>query len=343
MLDWFRGVLPLFHVPINSGEVFSLDQDGEVEWRSPKRVQVTGSYDKKISIKSYGADGQGNATHLWVSGNPSKFLQGHNVFGSDDLISLVYDMYKVICQQFKLTPTLNELSQVKSGEYDVGMVDINYSFELPSRADVLAFIRALEFKAKTRHGRPSMKGQTLYFGKSSERWAIKLYCKAEEIKTKTGQLPTALINKGIEAWADNKLRVELRLLGKELTKLELDRGSRFNPSAMTNIFNEYMGRIQMTDQIKLTDEVTSKLPNRLLSTYTLWSEGHDLRSMMSKPTYYRQRKELIGYGINIDIRPCEKASTNVIPMFRILEAKPAQIPEWAFSKNLIHPSARYCG
>ncbi|MFT7200264.1 MAG: hypothetical protein ACI9UD_001919, partial [Glaciecola sp.] len=32
------------------------------------------------------------------------------------------------------------------------------------------------------------------------------------------------------------------------------------------------------------------------STYTLWSEGNDLRSMMSKATYYRQRKLLIDYG-----------------------------------------------
>ena len=99
----------------------------------------------------------------------------------------------------------------------------------------------------------------------------------------------------------------------------------------------------MTDQIRLSDEVTSKLPNRLLTTYTLWTEGHDLRSMMTKPTYYRQRKDLMEYGINIDIRPCEKATTNVVPMFRILEATPSQIPTWAYDKNLIHPSARNCG
>ncbi|WP_188694466.1 phage/plasmid replication protein, II/X family [Bowmanella pacifica] len=56
-------------------------------------------------------------------------------------------------------------------------------------------------------------------------------------------------------------------------------------------------------------------------------------------TYYRQRKDLMEYAINIDIRPCEKASSNVIPMFRVLEAKPAQIPDWAFTSNVIHYSA----
>lgn len=76
-------------------------------------------------------------------------------------ISLVYDVYKVICQQFKLTPTLSELSQVKSGEYDVGMVDINYSFELPSRADVKVFIRALESNDSTWHKTPDERTDTL--------------------------------------------------------------------------------------------------------------------------------------------------------------------------------------
>jgi II/X family phage/plasmid replication protein len=104
-----------------------------------------------------------------------------------------------------------------------------------------------------------MTGGTLYFGKKSERWAIKLYCKAEQIK-----LPTDKAN---------------------------------------------------------------ELPNKLKSTYTLWSEGHDLRSMMSRRTYYYHRKMLIEYGIDIDIQPNQHSTTNVVPMFRIIEAVPTHIPQ----------------
>jgi len=220
------------------------------------------------------------------------------------------------------------------------MVDINYSFELPTRADVLAFIRAMEYKSRTRQGRPTKKGGTLYFQKTSERWAIKLYCKAEEIRTNTGQLPEPLTNKGIEDWAENKLRVELRLFRKELDKHHIQYAKDLNPNYVRDLFNNYLGKIEMTDQIRLTDSVTAKLPNKLVSTYTLWTEGHDLRSMMSKATYFRHRKMLLDYGINIDLRPCEPVTSNVIPMFRILEAKPAEIPQWSFDKNLIHQSAR---
>lgn len=90
------------------------------------------------------------------------------------------------------------------------------------------------------------------------------------------------------------------------------------------------------------------MPNRLKSTYTLLYEGHDLRSMMSKAAITVNENSvnencswIMDYGINIDIQPCEVSTSNVIPMFRVVEAVPASIPDWAFAKNVIHHSANY--
>lgn len=339
MIDWGLVLIPIIHHPINSGEVFSVAPDGEVEWRSPKRVQATGSFEKKISVKSVGGTGDGRATHLWVNGNPSKFLQGHNVFGSDDMVSLMSDLFDIIAPQFNLIPTPEELYRIKTGDYELKTVDINYSYELPSRADVLAFIRALTFKAKTRHGKPSTKGGTLYFGKNSQRWAIKFYCKAEEIKTAAGRIPYDLQNLGIENWVDNKLRIELRLLSKELMKLGIVNVKDLTIDKVKSLFGEYVGRIDMSEQIALTDDAMMNMANKLRSTYTLWIEGHDLRSMMSKATYNRHRLELKEHGINIDLRPESTQKSNIVPLIRILEARPAAIPHFAFEKQLIHCSA----
>jgi II/X family phage/plasmid replication protein len=66
--------------------VVKLDPDGQIEWQTSCRVQVEGTHEQGISVRSVGGDGQGMATHLSLSGNPSKFLQGHNIFGSDDLM-----------------------------------------------------------------------------------------------------------------------------------------------------------------------------------------------------------------------------------------------------------------
>ena len=53
-------------------------------WAMSAIMIVIASFEKKVSIKSVDGTGTGLATNLWVNGNPSKFLQGHNVFGSDD-------------------------------------------------------------------------------------------------------------------------------------------------------------------------------------------------------------------------------------------------------------------
>lgn len=339
MIDWGLVLFPIVHKPINSGEVFSVAPDGEVEWRAPKRLQATGSFEKKISFKSVGGTGDGMATHLWVNGNPSKFLQGHNVFGSDDIVSLFSDVFDVVASQTGLCPTPSELGQIRTGDYDIKTVDINYSYELPSISDVKAFIRALEFKAKTRHGRPSSKGGTLYFGKTSERWAIKFYCKAEEIKTARGRLPVNLCDKGIETWAENKLRIELRLLSKQLKALSINKVKDLNIDKVKMLFSEYLRKIEMSEQIALTDQKMNEIPKRLRMTYRAWLDGHDLRDMLSKSAYYRHRADLKEYGINIDLRPESTTKSNVVPLIRVLEARPASIPEFAFERGLVHRSA----
>ncbi|WP_317490894.1 phage/plasmid replication protein, II/X family, partial [Acinetobacter baumannii] len=43
----------------------------------------TGSYSTKIQIQSV------TDTQIYISGNPTKFLQGHNLFGSNDLVGLM--------------------------------------------------------------------------------------------------------------------------------------------------------------------------------------------------------------------------------------------------------------
>jgi len=340
MIDMFGGSLPCLHTPLNTGRIISIAPDGELDWESPKRLVVQCSHDSNFRVTSEGADGQGRATHLKLSGNPAKFLQGHNVFGSDDLVSLMNDSYKKIVSVLNLQPTLKNLQDVKNGDYKVTSIDINYSFELPSRADVLAWIRAAEYKSKTRHGRPSSKGGTVYWGKSSKRWALKAYSKGEEISAGKGhKLPASLLDTPLMLWADNKLRIELRLLSKELDEINLKTANKINPQIVKKLFNEYIKRLQMTEQITLSDEKLLNLPQHLRGTYTMWRDGHDARSICTTRTYHRHRKELIAFGIDIALRSDDSHKSNVIPLIRVLEAKPVSIPSWAFDMDLVHASA----
>lgn len=76
------------------------------------------------------------------------------------------------------------------------------------------------------------------------------------------------------------------------------------------------------------------------STYILWNSGEDLRDTLPLRTYYRHRKELLPYGIDIALRRESFERSNVVPLVRVLEAMPAAIPNWAFDQGLVHASTQ---
>ncbi|MDO3651292.1 phage/plasmid replication protein, II/X family, partial [Nocardia mangyaensis] len=331
--------LPCVHPPLRSGEIIKIAPSGEIEWTTACRQVVSGSFDKNITVKSVGSAGNGLASGLFFSGNPSKFLQGHNIFGSDDLLALMSDTYDIVCSKLNLNPSLADIQAVRAGDYRLTRLDINHSFDLPCKSDVQAWLRASEYKSKSRHGRPSSKGGTVYWGKDSKRWVLVAYCKAEEVMQPKHRLPDSLADTPLIPWVDNKLRIELRLKSKELDKINLSAAKNCTPVALISTYLEYVKRLDMNEQIALSTEKLMKLPQRLRSTYVLWKDGHDLRSNMAKNTYYRHRKELMEYGINIDLRQDSTDRSNVVPLIRILEAMPASIPDWAFTQGLVHRSA----
>jgi II/X family phage/plasmid replication protein len=342
VIDWVSCYLPCVHTPLQAGMVCKIDPNGQLEWAAPCRQVVAGSFEKNITVKSGESAGNGLASHLVFSGNPSKFLQGHNIFGSDDLLALMIDTYGVICDKLDLKPTVSDCQAVRVGDYRLTRLDINHSFELGCRADVLAWLRAAEYKSKSRHGRPCSKGGTVYWGKGSKRWELLAYCKAEEVNVPKHRLPDSLLDTPLIPWVDNKLRIELRLKSKQLNELQLSTAKNCTPQALTTTYFDYLKRLDMNEQIALSTETLMNLPQRLRSTYVLWKDGHDLRSTMAKNTYYRHRKELLEYGINIDLRQESTDRSNVVPLVRVLEAVPASVPDWAFDMNLVHPSAANC-
>ena len=85
MIDWVSAKIICNHDPdkLSNGIIASLDRDGNTEWLSNKKTMVEGSYSTNIQIQSL------TDTQIYISGNPTKFLQGHNLFGSNDLVSIM--------------------------------------------------------------------------------------------------------------------------------------------------------------------------------------------------------------------------------------------------------------
>lgn len=348
MIDWITARVPCFHpLPITGGRVMKVSPTGEIEWQVESRLPVTGSHDSNLMVRTYGviddACGERHGVILELSGNPTKFLQGHNLFGGfmapGPLLELL--LYRLCEILAALQPTALDLQRWRNGHFELLRVDVNRMFGLGSRDRVRAWLQGAEHSAYMRHrGRGTLvKNGTLYFGQGSKRWSAKFYGKGDELEAGKGHgLPISLHDEPkLTAWADDKLRFEVMLRSKEIKKRDLRWAFNWSDTTGAEILKGIAEGIQMSDQKTLPTTAISNLPKRLVPVYHLWQQGHDIRAMYPKPTFYRYRKELLPHGIDIGVRqPYDHADrSNVVPLIRVIEAIPVGPPAWAYGTPLL--------
>lgn len=335
MIDWLSMVVPFAHpAPISGGQVVSIKPTGEVDWHCVKRTTVEGSFSTGLQVRT-ATHTPDPCTHLEISGNPVKFFQGHNLWGTDDVHSLAVATVESVASLLGLTCADQDRQAWAAGAIQLTRVDVTQSFHLQSRAAVLAWLRAAEQTAHLSHrGRGQLvKGSTLYFGKSSRRWSLKLYSKGQEITAKNHGQDAILKLPAAVAWADRTLRAELTLRSMELKRQGLDfirawRGDGV-PSAVTDaLLRDRFGGMTMTTTARLSEEILDSLKPTLRMVYQSWEAGADLRGILPKPTFYRHRAALLPHGIDIATLVPREVS-NVVPLFKVLEAVPVDVPAWA--------------
>lgn len=336
MIDWVTCVLPCTHdhSKLSAGLVASISASGEIEWTVQKAMSVEGSHSSTIQVRSL------TDKTIQVSGNPAKWLQGHNIFGSDDLIYLVFKFFNVLLERkgdvLGLTPDRFQLEAIELGEYQLSRVDLNQSWLLDGRSSVLAWLRAAGNCARLkRRGSGQYAAETLYFGKNSRRWAVKCYSKGHEINAKGHNLPKELQIPELLDFADKALRIELVIRSMGLKHLGLESARHWSNDLPKMLLSEMvLDDLELSDNMNLQDSVLNTLPARLRLVYQSWVAGDDLRSILPKNTFYRYRRQMLEYGIDISILQ-DSTRSNVVPLIRYLEAMPAEIPQWAYDKDLV--------
>lgn len=334
MIDWLTGIYRLNHADqLQGGGVikYKYEPNGDMrsEWEKVLPLDVEGSHSSNIQIMTAGEN------LVYVSGNPSKFLQGHNLFGSDDLRAIVPAFLLGICEKLGIPPSDADMQSWIDGDYDLKKVDINRMYELSNRGDVRSWLRAAELQSTSRHGRPVMTGGTVYWGKNSRRWAMKAYSKGDEIEVPKHKLPLFIpMRDELTAFADNMLRVELRLLSMILKEIGKDKGYNWSAGDALQLHQMYLEKINMNEQFNLAADHLEGLPGRLQMVYQAWKRGDDLRAVLPKRTYFRYRSELLKHGIDINVRQ-PSTESNVIPLIRALRPEAvASVPSWAIDTPL---------
>lgn len=338
MIDWLTFIAPCEHrEPIDGGRVMSLRASGEVEWMSARRREVRGSFDSALHVRTASHMPE-RCGYIEVSGNPVKFFQGHNLWGSDDVPGLVLATlrYLLSVPELGLLPSETDELLWRSGGIKLSRVDVTDTLHLASRADVLAWLRAAEQTAHLSHrGRGQLvKGSTLYFGKHSRRWSLKLYSKGQEIEAKAHGQEAVMNLPSARAWADRALRAELVLRGMELKRRGLGMVSDWHQfdgvdcaGVTAQLLRPVLGSMTMTTTATLPAAVLDAMRPVLRMAFHAWKSGVDLRHTLPRSTFYKCRGELLQHGI--DIATVQASDSNVVPLVRVLEAVPAGVPEWA--------------
>jgi II/X family phage/plasmid replication protein len=339
MIDWLSGD---FACP-NDGMVYggflsAYHADGSRDWTSFRRLQVEGSHSAVVSVKSRDYD------TLTVSGNPSKFLQGHNVFGSNNLLSLAPALLEGLTDRLGLSPSPSARASWYAGEFDLSRLDLTRSYDLGSADQVRRFLTAAGAVAHGRHQKVSQyDSQTVYLGQKSRRASLKLYDKFTEMQQRGHTLPTTLApiwHQKLLQWAEGKVRAEVTLRSMELRDRHLDRGAVWSPSLIESVIDNRLAQLELNDTMRLAEDAVIGLRPKLVPIYHAWRAGADLKSLYAKNTFYRYRRALLPHGIDIaHVRPHEVIAENQYllgqPLKSFLTGPGVEPPAWARGTDLL--------
>lgn len=351
MIDWLAFRAPLSWVePINGGRLVRLRQDGSVDYVvdqsralvSPEASWEVGSCNpnqtQARTRSSYASSLRVRSVELGmveVSGNPAKWFQGHNLFGTDDVPGLFLATMERVASMVDVEPSDDDRAAWLRGDARISRVDCTTMLELDSLEEVMEWLRAADQVANVKwRGRGHYDPGTLTFGRSekgkrAKDWQLVLYCKGKEISLPGHELnPELPMASELWEWAQNKLRIELRLRSAELKRLGLlTVGDWKDPEQAALLRGRYFSKVEMSEQQMMHISREGDLKPSEMNALAAWRAGADPKSYMKHSTFFRCRKSIMEtVGIDIGARV---NVTPFVPLVRALEARPATVPAWA--------------
>jgi hypothetical protein len=308
-IDWLSGFIrptaidpgvPLY----DTGKVLVLKPGGELDHEHSGHASLAGSFDNRLMIRTP------DLQSLYISGNPTKYFQGHNLFGPTDVCGLFFRTGIEVRENLGLFPGPATWNSLKFSGPELTRIDITRSYRFPTAQDARSWLRNNASQARTRHGAPSLSREgTLTFGAGSEYWRFVVYHKLDELESrkKGHRIPDNVPNRAeLQNWASGVVRFELRLFSKEMHRLMFNPRRLVTRADLLTLWEQYFGKIEFNRNVEAMkpDMIEHQLRGPLQAAVHVWRTGGDLRAMYSRPTFYRYRREILSVcGIDIATPP----------------------------------------
>jgi hypothetical protein len=309
---------------VNDGHVFSVDQQGEIRWDVPSKLVHRGSHDTSIRIRSDGF-------RVSLEGNIGRFNRTDNLFGYSvaDCVRLANTMLA----GFGLPPftdhkpmPLNGKAGSDAGYQAVGAVitrvDLTKNWTTGSPGNCSQFIRHLQGFKSGRFEPKQYKTTGVAWGEGSKFWYAKVYDKAGEYFRQAGKgskkfdtdLFAFMLDSGIA-------RHEIELKSRYLKQHNLWRFSLWVDGMEDRTYALFNDVIDGSVRVDSFLEIQGRAGELAVA----WRDGADLKKRLAQNTYYRYRRELLKFGIDIAV-PCNVSRLRT--QVEVITLSPAVAPSW---------------
>jgi hypothetical protein len=303
MLDWWSGQVASDASQLDIGTFECWGKGRSLEYSFPRRAKVEGTYRETIQIcrsephvdlARYAAQqppGYKLPTVVYyLSGNPSKFLQGHNCFGPpvSQADQVIMDVMANLPPDYK--------PNIIQGGLHTSRIDVTTMINMGSQYEVDEWLAHAARHTRSRHGRPLTAGSTVIWG-SKTRWQIVAYNKLRELM----QHPPSLLDFRplIDNYIEPMLRLELRLYRKEIVRL----AETQTPIDEALIWT-YFDRVEVGIMNNHGQPAIDQLPDSSRQIAQLWLDGHPVRHQVKRSKFYYHRKRILAEtGLDISLDP----------------------------------------
>lgn len=338
----------------------SIDAQGRLSMRRHPWERIP-SHFEPVAFKVYDmTTAKEPRAFIEIKASPAKVMQGHNVWGSDDLAECALALINAVAMNY---PEVVEL--LDQGTWQVREADVTFFSRAESELHALQFIQAMGNVSKGHTRARSGYASTAYFGgKTSRIKKLKLYLKKPEVEQwikKTlreadGEERTAVFDDRLLAYLDGMIRWEVTLKarwferrGLSVNLFELRKkwdSVKFWKEGTKDLREALEGQemklnddeqIEKTLRTRFAATTRSGKPTytkatNCFRTYRLIKElGYsEAQRITTKATFYNHVAMLGQIGISLAALQNIEHGATVIPMVRYLDvAFEAQRPTWA--------------
>jgi hypothetical protein len=290
--------------------------DGFTAFTTALTVQHEGSYDTAIQIKAEGG-------RVMLSGNVGRFGRPDNVWGYpvQDCVRIANAILRSVGLPEFTWGQRNGALQRTDGfmRHDavITRVDLtqNYCAGSPENLSrLLHYMGGMHVLSKA--GKSYDSGVT--WGEGSKWWYAKLYDKHRDL-VKNAHASPELVDwvRGV-----GLARFEISLKTRYLAQNGLNYVGAWESDMGKVIFGKFSAPLKACD---VTVDAFEDIPGRLGELAIAWRNGVDLRARLPRNTFYRYRKQLKAYGVDIS----ERCDVSRLPMrFETVSLFEAVPPAW---------------